>query len=76
MHVQLTIYFCYSIARSPHLTIPDPAQSGMDLQMIGFGLMATYHGNNEYALLSDMKDGVKILSRFIANFEEEGSSKA
>jgi acetylornithine deacetylase len=42
----------------------------MDLQMIGFGLMATYHGNNEYALLSDMKDGAKILAHFIANFEQ------
>jgi acetylornithine deacetylase/succinyl-diaminopimelate desuccinylase-like protein len=45
-------------------------QAGMDLQMIGFGLMSTYHGNNEYALLSDMRDGARILAHFIANFEE------
>lgn len=44
----------------------------MDLQLIGFGLMSTYHGNNEYALLSDMKDGARILAHFIANFEEKG----
>lgn len=43
----------------------------MDLTAIGFGLMSVYHGQNEYVLLSDFKDGAKILSRFIANLEDQ-----
>jgi acetylornithine deacetylase len=38
------------------------------LLLIGFGLMSTYHADNEYCKLSDMKDAAKILSRLIAKF--------
>ena len=41
---------------------------GFDIQLIGFGLMSTYHADNEYCSLSDMKDAAKILSRLIAKF--------
>ena len=44
-------------------------EAGLDLQLIGFGLSNTYHANDEYCLLSDMKDGFKVLGRFIHHME-------
>lgn len=31
------------------------------MQTMGFGKLAAYHANNEYALLSDFKKGFQIL---------------
>ena len=36
-------------------------KSGFDLQLDGFGLMSTYHANNEFCKLSDMKRAFGIL---------------
>lgn len=38
-----------------------------DLQICGFGLSSTYHADNEYCTLTDMKNAVKVLARFVAN---------
>jgi acetylornithine deacetylase len=35
--------------------------AGFDVQTMGFGKLAAYHANNEYALLSDFKKGFQIL---------------
>jgi acetylornithine deacetylase len=43
-------------------------QNGFDIQLIGFGLMSTYHADDEYCSLSDMKDAAKIIARTIATF--------
>ena len=40
----------------------------LDIQLIGFGLMSTYHADDEYCSLSDMKDAAKIIARTIAIF--------
>lgn len=40
--------------------------AGFDLQISGYGLSKTYHADNEYCLLSDMKDAFGILVRLIA----------
>ena len=40
-------------------------RAGFDLQIAGYGLSKTYHADNEYCLLSDMKDAFKILSSLI-----------
>jgi len=40
-------------------------RAGFDLQIAGYGLSKTYHADNEYCLLSDMKDAYHILSRLI-----------
>ena len=37
-----------------------------DVQLTGFGLSATYHADNEYALLSDMHVGYKVFCRLVA----------
>lgn len=36
---------------------------GFDLQVVGFGKSEVYHGDNEYTLLSDMRDAMIILSQ-------------
>lgn len=45
--------------------IRDLQEAGFDVQTLGFGKLATYHANNEYALLSDFKKGLKVLSAII-----------
>jgi acetylornithine deacetylase len=49
--------------------VRDLQRAGFDLILIGFGLSTVYHADNEYCLLSDMKDAMKILARTIANVE-------
>ena len=41
-------------------------KAGFDLQINGFGLMSTYHANNEHCLLSDMKKAFSILLKCIS----------
>jgi acetylornithine deacetylase len=43
---------------------------GFDVQTVGYGLMATYHAQNEYCLLSDFKLGFKVLNHVLALLEE------
>ena len=45
-------------------------EAGLDLQLIGFGLSNVYHANDEYCLLSDMEDGMKVLARFMFHMEQ------
>lgn len=45
----------------------------MDVQITGFGLLKTYHANNEYALEEDLVAGGKILAHFVANYDEASS---
>jgi len=40
-------------------------EAGFDIQICGYGVEAVYHAINEYAKLSDLKDGTKILVRTI-----------
>ena len=49
-------------------------KQGFDLQLDGFGLMSTYHGINEYCLLSDMRLGSEIMIRSMALLAENGYS--
>ncbi len=55
----------YSICGSLPL-VRDLQRGGFDVQLIGFGLMSTYHANDEYALLSDFEKGFQVLMRVIA----------
>lgn len=48
----------------------DLQRAGLDLTLIGFGKSSVYHGDNEYCLLSDMQNAIKILARTIINVEE------
>ncbi|KAL8244553.1 hypothetical protein R6Q59_010811 [Mikania micrantha] len=43
---------------------------GFDVQITGFGLMDTYHANDEYCLLSDMGQGYQVFTGIIALLEE------
>jgi len=47
--------------------VADLKAAGFDLQICGFGLSSTYHADNEYCTLTDMKNAVKVLARFVAN---------
>ncbi|CAK4144117.1 unnamed protein product [Aphanomyces euteiches] len=49
--------------------VRDLQRAGLDLTLAGFGKSSVYHGDNEYCLLSDMKDGFRILNRFIHNVD-------
>jgi len=61
--------------------IADLQAAGFDVQCLGFGLLKTYHANDEYGLLSDFARGFRVLSTIIANLERlveasgEGPSK-
>ena len=57
----------YSLTGSLPL-VAEMQQNGFDIQLIGFGLMSTYHADDEYCSLADMKDAAKILGRTIAKF--------
>ncbi|CAI5939842.1 unnamed protein product, partial [Closterium sp. NIES-65] len=54
----------YSITGSLPL-IRDLQEAGFDVQTMGYGVMATYHARNEYALLSDFKLGYRVLTNLI-----------
>ena len=47
----------------------DLQRAGFDIQMTGFGLMKTYHADNEFCLYSDMANGFKILLGVIGELE-------
>lgn len=57
----------YSLTGSLPL-VHEMQSEGFDVQLIGFGLMKTYHADNEYCSLSDMKDAARIIARLIAKF--------
>jgi len=58
----------YSLTGSLPL-VHDMQSEGFDIQLIGFGLMSTYHADNEYCSLNDMKDAARILATLIAKFD-------
>jgi len=41
--------------------VRDLQRAGFDVQIVGYGLMKTYHAKNEYALISDYHQGFDIL---------------
>ena len=43
---------------------------GFDVQIVGYGNSATYHADNEYASLQDMKDAYQILLRVICTLDK------
>lgn len=59
----------YSISGSLPL-VREMQDQGFDIQITGFGLMHTYHADNEYCLLSDMQDAFQILLRVISIDDE------
>ena len=59
----------YSISGSLPL-VQDMKESGFDLQITGFGLSSTYHADNEYCQLSDMKRAAQILSTFVSKLDK------
>ncbi len=46
-------------------------QEGYSLVPIGFGRQKAYHAPNEYCVLSEMRDGYKVLLRVIELFERQ-----
>lgn len=48
--------------------IRDLQDAGFDVQTLGFGKLAAYHANNEYAFLSDFRKGFKVLAILISKF--------
>ncbi|KMZ75955.1 Acetylornithine deacetylase or succinyl-diaminopimelate desuccinylase [Zostera marina] len=60
----------YSLTGSLPL-IRELQDEGYDVQISGYGVMATYHARNEYCLLSDMCEGYLVFVSIIAQLEEE-----
>lgn len=54
----------YSICGSLPL-VGDLQEAGFDVQVVGYGKSSVYHGTDEYCLLSDMKDALKILAQVL-----------
>ena len=50
----------YSLTGSLPL-VKELQEAGFDLQIMGYGLMKTYHARNEYGLLSDFRQGFRIM---------------
>lgn len=48
--------------------IRDLQEAGFDVQTLGFGKLAAYHANNEYAYLSDFKRGFRVLAVLIEKY--------
>mmetsp|Transcript_8132 Transcript_8132/g.23335 ORF Transcript_8132/g.23335 Transcript_8132/m.23335 type:complete len:446 (-) Transcript_8132:440-1777(-) len=48
---------------------------GFDLNIIGFGCLKVYHANNEYALLSDMEKGFKLLGTLVSKLAGAGPAE-
>lgn len=59
----------YSITGSLPL-IRELQEEGFDVQTSGYGLMATYHAQNEYCLFTDMSQGYRVFARIISQLEE------
>lgn len=55
----------YSISGSLPL-VRQMQRAGYDLQIDGFGLMSTYHANNEYCLATNFEDAYQIFLRIIS----------
>ncbi|GBG90733.1 hypothetical protein CBR_g51240 [Chara braunii] len=51
--------------------VRDLQESGFDIQIMGYGVLSTYHARNEYCLLNGMKQGFKIAVRIIDIFESK-----
>jgi len=41
------------------------------VQTLGFGKLAAYHANDEYALLSDFEKGFKVLAHVLSKFDPD-----
>ncbi|KAK9187640.1 hypothetical protein WN944_019038 [Citrus x changshan-huyou] len=59
----------YSITGTLPL-IRELQDEGFDVQTAGYGLMATYHADNEYCLLSDMCQGYQVFVSIISQLED------
>ncbi|KAL5537659.1 hypothetical protein UlMin_045936 [Ulmus minor] len=59
----------YSITGSLPL-IRELQDEGFDVQTSGYGLMATYHANNEYCLFTDMNQGYRVFASIISQLED------
>ena len=42
--------------------------AAVSLQTMGFGKLAAYHADDEYAFLSDFKDGFKVLMKLASAY--------
>ncbi|XP_004511787.1 acetylornithine deacetylase [Cicer arietinum] len=59
----------YSITGSLPL-IRELQDGGFDVQTCGYGLMATYHAQNEYCLFTDMSQGYRVFASIVAQLED------
>lgn len=64
----------YAICGSLPL-VREMQEAGFDLQLTGYGISDVYHANNEYCLLSDMKDAVKIFARIVQKLNSAAIDK-
>jgi len=46
--------------------VRDLQRAGFDVQIVGYGLMKTYHAKNEFALISDYNQGFDVLTDVIS----------
>ncbi|CAL0311616.1 unnamed protein product [Lupinus luteus] len=59
----------YSITGSLPL-IRELQDDGFDVQICGYGIMATYHAQNEYCLFTDMSQGYQVFASIISQLED------
>jgi acetylornithine deacetylase len=51
--------------------VADLQERGFDVQMMGFGVGAVYHANDEYCTVSDMRKGYQILLKIIDKLTQQ-----
>lgn len=59
----------YSLTGSLPL-VKELQDQGYDLQIIGYGLMKTYHAKNEFGLLSDFEHGFQVMAKIVEKFSD------
>lgn len=62
----------YAIGGSLPL-VRDMQNEGFDIQIVGYGLSAKYHANNECASLTDLKKATKVLAKISSLIEEKAA---
>ena len=56
--------------------IKDLQDAGFDVHTMGFGLMRTYHANDEWASLADLREGYTVVAHLVAALGMEAPAEA
>jgi len=53
--------------------VSDLKDAGYDVQLVGYGRTDAYHADNEYAKLSELAEGFKVLASIVSDLSRQSS---